>query len=138
MSRTVTLELDDGLIRGAEWIANSSRRDVGDVLIDAIKASVPTFSVGVASRPITELADDEVLARMRQGMQVENDQRLSFLLDQQQARDLSNREQTELAELMNEYQTLLILSSEAVAEAGRRGILPPAKPRSSGRNGKGK
>jgi hypothetical protein len=123
MSRTMTIELEEGLMRGAEWIAHSSRREVGDVLVDAIKASVPTFSARPTSLPITELGDDEILARMRQDMPAERDRRLSFLLDQQQARDLTAREKMELEDLMTEYQTLLVRSSEAVAEAGRRGIL---------------
>src|SRR5688500_10726075 len=135
MSRMVTLELDDALLRGAEWIAHSSRRRVDDVLVDAIKATVPALSSKVLTQPVAQLSDDEVLARMRQPMPIDRDQRLSFLLDRQQARDLTNSEQAELAELMSEYQTLLLLSSEAAAEAGSRGILPPTPLKSKLPNG---
>ena len=61
-------------------------------------------------------------------MEPEADYRLSALLDQQQARELTDLERAELAVLMREYEINLLRRSQAMAEAVRRGLRPRLSP----------
>lgn len=56
------------------------------------------------------------------------DQRLSTLLDQQQARQLRAEERVELVALMQVYQEGLLRKAQALAEAVRRGLREPLTP----------
>jgi len=56
------------------------------------------------------------------------DRRLSDLLDRQQTGELTDVEQAELAALMRIYEMGLLRQSQALAEAVRRGLIPPLQP----------
>jgi hypothetical protein len=58
-------------------------------------------------------------------MASEQDQRLSELLNQQQERDLSTFENTELWSLMKIYQINLLKKSQGLNEAVKRGLISP-------------
>ena len=58
-------------------------------------------------------------------MASEQDQRLSELLNQQQERDLSTFENTELWSLMQIYQINLLKKSQGLNEAVKRGLISP-------------
>jgi len=55
-------------------------------------------------------------------IQVEDDRRLTELLQRQQAETLLVQEQAELASLMQVYQEGLVRKAEALREAVRRGL----------------
>lgn len=58
-------------------------------------------------------------------MASEQDQRLSELLNEQQERDLSTFENTELWSLMQIYQINLLKKSQGLNEAVKRGLISP-------------
>lgn len=135
MSQIVTLELDDQLLHGAKWIADRSRQPVSEVLVNALRCSLPSVgATDAVPRPIQRLSDEELLAETLLEMPTVRDRRLSALLQMQQARELSTGEFHELQGLLTEHQATTLRRSEAVAEASRRGLPLPQPTRFSARS----
>jgi len=120
----VLVNLPDDAYQRARRLAELTRRDVADVLADTLDLSLPALG----DRPdvaLAQMADGQVLALAHLQLSDEEDDRLSELLDDQQAGMLDEVERPELAQLMQRYQEGLLLKAEALAEAVRRGLLPP-------------
>ena len=73
-------------------------------------------------------SDVEVRAGTDVQMPVAEDQRLSDLLQRQQAGSLTDAERGELASLIGLYQRLLLRKAQALREAVRRGLRDPLEP----------
>lgn len=126
MGTTVILELPEKTYRRAQRLAQLTRRDVTDVLTDALDLSLPPFDTSPGSQaPLSELPDEAVLALADSMMEPTADKRLSTLLDRQQAGRLSEADRSELAQLMQVYQEGLLRKAEGMAEAVHRGLRPP-------------
>ncbi len=127
MSTQVTLTLPDEIYRRAEWLAQLTSRDVTDILSATIELSLPAINAGVeqAVRPMAELSDAEVLALTDLQMEATQDQRLSQLLDHQQAGELTDADRATLIGLMQGYQEGLLRKAQALQEAVRRGLREP-------------
>jgi hypothetical protein len=126
MGRQVTLVLPDEVLSRAERLADLAHRDVTEVLAEALSAMLPPLdAVAEGSRPMSELPDDDVrmLADLR--LSAVQDQRLSQLLDAQQAGTLSDPERIEMLSLMQLYEANWLRQAEALAEAVRRGLREP-------------
>jgi hypothetical protein len=118
----VIVNLPEDTYRRARRLAQLTRRDVADVLADALDLSLPALS----DSPLTvvaQMTDDQVLSLAASRLSEEEDQRLSQLLDSQQAATLTEAERAELARLMQHYQERLLLKAEALAEGVKRGLL---------------
>lgn len=74
------------------------------------------------------MSDEAVLAASQAELAPADDQRLSLLLDRQQAGLLTGAEQGELAGLMCLYQNGLLGKAHAIREAVRRGLMEPLSP----------
>jgi hypothetical protein len=104
--------LPDEVYHRAEHLAQLTSRDVADILAYTIELSLaPAGSPPEAVRPLTELADEEVLALSELQIEPAQDRRLSELLDKQQAGELSAAEHEELRGLMQ-----TVLRREAPAQ----------------------
>ena len=77
------------------------------------------------SEPVSRLSDSQVLALTQLQMQPAQDQRLSELLDRQQAGTLAEGQPAELQYLMEIYQEGLIRKASALSEAVQRGLMEP-------------
>lgn len=129
MSRRVTLELPDEVLDRAERLAVLTHRDVTQVLAEAVSAMLPPLDFeSIASRPVAELSDAEVLRLADRRLPPRQDRRLSQLLDRQQAEALTDPERAELLELMQLYEVQWLQQAEALAEAVRRGLRDPLAP----------
>jgi hypothetical protein len=129
MSRQVTLGLPDDVLNRAERLATLARRDVKEVLAEAVELVLPPLDVVLReSRPVSELSDDEVLKLTELRLAPAQDRRLSQFLDKQQAGTLTEQERTELLSLMQIYEANLLRQAEALAEAVRRGLRQPLSP----------
>jgi hypothetical protein len=129
MGMQVVIMLSDEVYRRAERLAQLIHCDVTAVLTDAIALSLPLLSLQPeAAKPVTELKDEEVLALTELQMEPDQDQRLSMLLDKQQAGKLSEEERAELLALMQLYQKGLLRKAQALHEAVRRGLRKPLEP----------
>jgi hypothetical protein len=129
MSTSVTVTLPDDVYRSAERLAQLTSRDVADVLAEALTLSLPSLSPSAVSlRAVEQLSDAEILELTELQMKLEQDRRLSALLQRQQAGELSNAERPELLALMQVYQEALLRKAQALQEAVRRGLREPLKP----------
>lgn len=129
MSTQVTLTLPDGLFERAQNWAARMGQPLDCVLTQAIESSLaPLGSGGADTRPVAQWTEEEVLAAADLQMTPTDDQRMSQLLGDQQARRLNAAEQTELSALMTTYQDGLLRKAQAVAEAVRRGLREPVRP----------
>ena len=129
MSTSVMITLPDEVYHRAARLAQLASRDVADLLAEAIALSLPPLTSPPASvRAVSGLSDGEVLVLTALQMAPERDCRLSTLLHQQQAGDLSDPERCELLALMQLYQEGLLRKAQALHEAVRRGLCAPLEP----------
>jgi predicted DNA-binding protein len=129
MSTQVTLTLPDEVYRRAERLAQLSSRDIADVLADTIELSLSRVGLNSeAVEPVSGLSDEEVMALAELQLASDQDQRLSSLLDKQQAGALIEAERSELLALMQVYQESLLRKAQALREAVQRGLREPLEP----------
>ena len=129
MSTRVEITLPDEVYHRAERLAQVVSRNVSDLLADTITLALPSLTpYAQKEQPITELADQEVLALADLQMSPAQDQCLSSLLDKQQAGTLIDSEPAELLALMQVYQEGLLRKAQALREAVRRGLRAPLEP----------
>jgi predicted DNA-binding protein len=129
MSKQVVVDLPDEIYHRAESLARLTRREVGEVLADAITLSLPSLDdLSAEGRPMAECSDREVVELTRVQLPSAQDKRLSKLLERQQAQRLGEAERIELQGLMQLYQEGLLRKAEALREAVRRGLQGPLEP----------
>lgn len=126
MSVSVLVHLPDNTYHRAESLARLTSRNVADVLADTIEYSLPSVTIDSEYHPeMADLTDDDILARAEYEMEPAEDQRLSFLLSQQQDGSFAEKDRMELTALMQLYQEGLLRKAQALAEAVRRGLMNP-------------
>jgi hypothetical protein len=129
MSTQVTVTLPDEVYERAERLARLSHREVADVLAEAIAVSLLVLRPQpTVPAPVETLPDAEILALADLQLPAAQDQRLSDLLDRQQAGTITEPERAELAALFQLYQEGLLRKAQALAEAVRRGLREPLSP----------
>jgi hypothetical protein len=79
-------------------------------------------------RAVSKLPDEGIAALTELRIEPDAGCRLSALLDQQQAGELTDLERAEVAALMREYEIGLLRQSQTMAEALRRGLRPRLSP----------
>lgn len=123
MSADITLTLPDDVLRRARLAAQRAGRPVADVLTEAIELSLnPLGTPSDREEEMARWPDAKVLAAADARMTETEDERLSELLDRQQAGLLTDTERVDLTALMARYQDGLLLKAQALAEAVRRGL----------------
>ena len=97
MSAQIMVTLREDVLQRAELWAQRAGRSVPDLLADAIEASLRPLGPPVAGeRSLTAYSDEEVLAAASARLVDTDDERLSELLDRQQAGLLTGGEGAEL------------------------------------------
>lgn len=125
----VTLHLPETLYERARQWAAVTRQDLDSALVDALDVALsPVHTSPELETPVESLTDNALLAETRLQMPPERGRRLSELSAQRRAGPLPNEEQQELLALAQLYQRLWLRQSEALAEAGRRGLGPGMHP----------
>jgi CopG-like RHH_1 or ribbon-helix-helix domain, RHH_5 len=129
MNTQVTVTLPEDVLQRAEWWALRSGRSVADLLADTIEASLrPLGPPSAGEQPLAAYSNEELLAAADARMADRDDERLSELLDRQQAGVLTDAERGELTTLMLLYQQGLLRKAQALREAVRRGLREPLQP----------
>jgi KaiC/GvpD/RAD55 family RecA-like ATPase len=118
MSRQVTIQVSEQVLRQAAQVAAQTRRGVEDVLAAWLE-SVTT------ERPVEELSGDEVLALAELRLTDEQDVSLSELLERNRESTLDADGHRELDEMMRLYEHGLLRKSQALKVAVRRGLREP-------------
>jgi hypothetical protein len=126
MSTEITLTLPDEVYQRAERFARLANRDVAGVLVETIQLSMPYVRADVTElESLSALSDEQVVALTELQMELDQDARLSELLDRQQAGTLAKNERLELQTLMQIYQEGLLRKATALSEAVKRGLIAP-------------
>lgn len=129
MAEQITLTLPAAVLEKAEILARRAGRPVGELLAEAIELSLQPLGDAARDEPPPDAwSDEEALANADLRMPPADDERLSDLLDRQQAGDLAAAERSELAALMARYQRLLLRKAQGLREAVRRGLRQPVQP----------
>jgi len=124
MSTQITVTLSDDVYRSAEQVARLTGRPISEVLVETIEAGLPLREAASAP-PVESLDDDHVKALAESSMDEEQSQRLSVLLDRQQAGSLTEAERVELRALMQIYEDGLLRKAQALSVAVRRSLRLP-------------
>jgi hypothetical protein len=126
MTTQLTINLPDEVYHRVQQLAARSNRDVSDILTDTIQWFLPLLALqSQFQEPISILPDEQVLTLTELQMEAEQDQKLSDLLDRQQAGVLTEIEQLELQALMQVYQVGLLRKATALSEAVKRKLSAP-------------
>ncbi len=93
---------------------------------DTLQLSIPELRLSDLNvRPVSILSDEQVLELTELQMEPDQDERLSLLLDRQQAGLLVLEERSELDELMQVYREGLLRKATALSEAVKRQLIAP-------------
>jgi predicted transcriptional regulator len=126
MTTQLTINLPDEVYHRVQQLAARSNRDVSDILTDTIQWFLPLLALqSQFQEPISILPDEQVLTLTELQMEAKQDQKLSDLLDRQQAGVLTEIEQLELQVLMQVYQVGLLRKATALSEAVKRKLSAP-------------
>lgn len=115
----VTLELPDEVYQRAQRVAQATRRPLEEVVIEWIRPPVQ-----VKLPELEHLPNDELLRAARATLPPEHTQRLQELLAAQQQRSLSEDEQREAVELVEQEDFVTLRKARALFLLKQRGILP--------------
>ena len=126
MSTRVTVTLPDDVYQRAERLAKLTGRDIGDLLVDTINISLQTVGDQPGSaRPVSSLTDEEIIALFDLQPSSAQSQRLTTLLDKQQAGEMTPTERSELTGHLLVYEEGLLRKAQALHEGVRRGLREP-------------
>jgi len=115
----VTLELPDEVYQRAQRVAQATQRPLEEVVIEWIRPPVQ-----VKLPELEHLPNDELLRAARATLPPEHTQRLQELLAAQQQRSLSEDEQREAVELVEQEDFVTLRKARALFLLKQRGILP--------------
>lgn len=124
MNQQITLTLSEAALQRASNLAGVVSRPIERILAEALEYALPDVGSEVVT-PVTILSDGEVMTLSQARMDAKDDARLSELLEQQQAGNLTNGERATLNSLFQTYLRLWLRQSEALAEAVKRGLRDP-------------
>ena len=127
-STQLILNLPDDTYERVAQFAACAKRNVSEIIAAALASSLPSLDAITQLRNVAKLSDREIHTLTELCLAPEVDRRLSELLDRQQAGELTDLEQAELAALMRMYEKGLLRQSQAGAEAIKRGLIPPLQP----------
>jgi hypothetical protein len=127
MSDQITIALPPGVLRRAEVLALRAGQPLADYLGQTLQQALEPFGDLSEGNP-EEWSDEEALEHADSRMPEAEDRRLSELLQRQKAGTLQADEQGELTALMALYQRGLLLKSQGLREAVRRGLRPAVQP----------
>ena len=129
MGEQITVTLPEDVLQRAELWARRAGRPVNDFLAETIELSLrPLGTPAEGDGSLAACSDEEVLAAADGVMPAAEDQRLSELLDLQQAGRLTDVQRAELTALMQVYQNGLLRKAQALREAVGRGLREPLQP----------
>ena len=123
MSTQVIVTLSDSLYKRMHTLAGMTGKPLADLLAETIELSVPPREFKNAlNEKISHATDEQIREWTELQLDKRDDNRLSDLLDKQQAGTIKETEHAELTGLMQAYQEGLLRKAQAWNEAVRRGL----------------
>ncbi len=120
----VTITLPNHIAKRVNAWAMFAQQDITDMLTTAIDVGLPELS-STPAKPVEALDDAALLVLTTAKLDTTAGYRLDKLLVRQREGVLTDVERPELLSLMQQYHELWIRQAQALAEAVRRGLLPP-------------
>jgi hypothetical protein len=121
MSKQITIQVSDRVVRSAAHVAAQSQRHIEDVLADWLNQVVTEL-------PVDVLPDQEVLALTELQLAPEQQAALGELLVQNREGTLDAQGQRRLDEMMRIYEHGLLRKAQALRVAVQRGLREPLQP----------
>ncbi|HEX8399283.1 MAG TPA: hypothetical protein VF644_17745 [Pyrinomonadaceae bacterium] len=117
----ITINLPDKIYSNVASLAKKTRRRIDEVIAEKIEEE---FSLDgeALEKQISACSNKEILQLSNLEMPAKEDHRLSFLLKKQGEKDLTAKEQKELAELMETNRFTTLKKAFALREIARRGL----------------
>src|SRR5258708_2702650 len=100
MTGQITVTLPAEVLQRAEQLARRSGRPVNELLAETIELSLRPLGTSPETDDLADCSDEVVLQKAEAQLPASQDQRLSALLERQQAGVLTDPERLELAGLM--------------------------------------
>ncbi len=126
-AQTVTLTLPETLYERAKETAQAIDRSLEQVLTQSIALSLPALETDLPPDMRSELtalslfSDDELRTIARSTMDERQQERLQDLAEAQKHRSLTPAEQSDLAQLMDKAERVMLRKAEAYRLLARRG-----------------
>ncbi len=135
-AQTVTLTLPETLYERAKETAQAVDRSLELVLTQSIALSLPALETDLPPDVRSELvalpllSDDELWTIARSIMDERQQDRLQYLAEAQKHRSLTLAEQSDLTQLMDEAERVMLRKAEAYRLLARRGyrVFSPPEP----------
>jgi hypothetical protein len=128
MGSQITLTLPNEVLEQATQWAGHLGRPLHEFLAETIEVSLQPLAGFTEEKAIDSWDDKAVLELADSDMHPTENERLSQLLQRQQASQLSPAERYELDMLMQSYQVNLLRKARALREAVKRGLREPLQP----------
>ncbi|MGE0127108.1 MAG: hypothetical protein AB7U82_03295 [Blastocatellales bacterium] len=120
MSKLITIQVSEQVMRQATQIAFNTKQSVENVLSDLLESSV-------SEAPVQALSDNEVLALTKLNFSSKEQESFSDLLYRNREGLLDAEGRKELDRLMRIYERGLLRKAQALEEAVKRGLMEPLK-----------
>lgn len=136
-AQTITLTLPKSLYERAKETSKAVNRSLEQVLAQSIALSLPTLETDLPAAVRSELvalplfSDAELWAIARSTMDERRQARLQDLAETQKHCPLTTVEQSDLAQLMDEAERVMLCKAEAYRLLARRGYTVFSPPESS-------
>lgn len=124
---TMQVTLSDKMYRYAEFFAQITGQSIVEVLEDGLMHMISGVDEDSVAEIMTKLPDDEVIYFAESKMDHVQNQRMSELLQTQQAGQIDDAGREELESLLKIYDKGTMIKSYALNEAIQRGLRPPIK-----------
>ncbi len=121
----LTLTLPEHVARYLLQLGRDTHRSAETALVDTLEMMLPTLPDTTSYPAVTTLIDDDVLALAHSKMDETQNERLHTLQLRGKVGKLPEYERDELLALLHIYQKGQLRKAEALAEAVRRGLIPP-------------
>ena len=125
MMTELTLTLPEHVARYLLQLGRDTHRSAETALVDTLEMMLPTLPDTTSYPPITSLTDNDVVALAHSKMDETQNDRLHTLQLRGKAGKLAEYERDELLALLHIYQKGQLRKAEALAEAVKRGLIPP-------------
>lgn len=130
MTVPITINLPEGLVESAHRLGVATSRNLSEVLVDTLEIILPTFNnLSELTVPeIYNLNDQDVIELANLKMESTQNKRIGELQAKGKHINLTESERYELLVLLSLYQIGQVRKSAGLAEAVRRGLIPPLLP----------
>lgn len=122
----ITVELPDNLYQNVSSLAERTNRKVDEIIADKLEDNFEVENIEFEQN-VSNWSDEDVLALANSQMSSAQSERMSELLDREQAGNITNTEKSELNIYIKSLQFAALQKSFGLAEAVKRELINSPK-----------